>query len=146
MDNTVCLLILIFLLMAFISNMESFTELLTNSNSNNSHTKIKVYWFKTKTCPHCIKMCNSWASLYKLYNSDLRRKKLFDLIEIDVNDNSYSDIVNKYDDRIKENHSGGGVPNIVMIMPSGKDYVYSGDRSASHMDYWIRLTSGKKNI
>ena len=91
-------------------------------------------------------MCNSWSSLYKLYNSDKKRKKLFDLVEIDVNDNSYSNIVSKYDDRIKENHSGGGVPNIVMIMPNGKDYVYSGDRSASHLDYWIRLKSGKRIV
>jgi len=141
--------------MVFLSNMEKFTEILTNShnnsnsnnsNSNNSHNKIKVYWFHTKTCPHCVKMVNSWNTLHNRYSSDPILNKKYDLVGIDVGVNSYPDIVKKYDKRIKKTHSSGGVPNIVMIMPNGKDYVYSGDRSASHLDYWIRLKSGKRIV
>lgn len=134
------------MLLIYLSNMERFTEKVSNYLSNNSSGKIKVYWFHTKTCPYCIKMKNSWESLTKLYKKDPKRKKKFDLVKIDVGENSYSDIVSNYDSRIKQNHSGNGVPNIVMIMPDGKDYIYDGDRSATHIDYWIRIESGNRIV
>jgi glutaredoxin len=156
MEKTGCLLIIIFLLMAFISNMENSNS--KNSNSKNYTSKnynlkkykrltypkkIKVYWFHTKTCPYCVKMVNSWNALYNMYNSDPILNKKFDLVEIDVGINSYPDIVKKYDKRIKKNHSSSGVPSIVMITSSGKDFIYKGDRSTKHMNYWIQSISDK---
>jgi thiol-disulfide isomerase/thioredoxin len=140
----VIMIIIIASLLLCLTNMEKVTECASNYLLKKSPKRIKVYWFHTTSCPHCVNMENSWRELTQLYKEDSKRNKKVKLVKINVGNNSYSDIVSKYDSRIKKGHASGGVPNIVMIMPNGKDYTYQGDRSTAHMDSWIRGKPGKR--
>lgn len=115
-------------------------------SNNKKKKKIKVIWFHTETCPHCINMSSSWYELSKMYKNDTKKNKLFELIKIDVSKTNYNDMLKYYDTRIKPDHCMKGVPNVVLFNIDNKDYVYMGDRSETDMDSWIRITTNNINI
>lgn len=125
----------------FVENIIDKTKKITGLNKTKRNKKIKVIWFHTETCPHCVNMSSSWHHLVKMYKNDPIKNKLFELVKIDVSKTKYADMLKYYDSRIKSNHCMEGVPNVVMFDINDNDHIYTGDRSETDMDTWIRLTS-----
>ena len=130
---------------AVISKTKQISGFESLSNDKNKK-KIKVIWFHTETCPHCINMSSSWSELSKMYKNDSKKNKLFELIKIDISKTNYDNMLKYYDKRIKSEHCMKGVPNVVLFDIDDKDHVYMGDRSETDMDSWIRITTNNTDI